>query len=166
MLENLPLLVSSFWLEKNIAGHCLADWRSEENVNRVTVAQRQAKWNVLYDRGKIGSCTFRQIGLEELPRLEEESDFVKCSSLEQRLAREQIWNSPEASCMEAGRKDEVASWRVEDRGASSQARMAAFAGNVGDVAASTHCGSHQWPFVSAAGGPAGGFLVSSLLAPH
>lgn len=121
-----------------------------------------------------------KLTLEELPRLEEESDFVKCSSLEQRLAREQIWNSPEASCMEVGRKDEVASWRGEDRGASSQARMAAFAGNVGDlrgfyssqrgsttyVAASTHCGWHQWPFVSAAGGPAGGFLVSSLLAPH
>ena len=71
--------------------------------------------------------------LEELPRLEEESDFVKCSSLEQRLAREQIWNSPETACMEVGRKDEVASWRVEDRGASSQARMAAFAGNVGDL---------------------------------
>lgn len=68
--------------------------------------------------------------------------------------------------MEVGRKDEVASWIVEDRGANSQARMAVFAGMVGVVAANTHCDWHQWPFVSAAGGPAGGFLVSSLLAPH
>ena len=63
-------------------------------------------------------------------------DFEKNSSLEQRLvcAREQIWNSPGALCMEVGRKDEVASWRVEDRvGCKRQARMAVFAGMAGDL---------------------------------
>lgn len=108
-----------FWLEKNAAGHCQTREENENTADNsdITDAQQQAKWNVLYDRGKIGSCIFRQIGLEELPRSEEESDFEKNSSLEQRLvcARGQIWNSTEALCMEVGRKDEVASWRVEDR---------------------------------------------------